>query len=359
MIKVCVIGGGAFGTNHLRAFKQMERKGEVKLLALADVNEEILKKQYEDFGVKGYTDFHKMLDKEKPDAVSIATPDHLHKEIALEVIERGLPLLVEKPLDVTVQGAKEINRKAQEKGVFLQVDFHKRYDPYHKEAERIVKSGRLGEIQYGYVMMEDVINLPRDCFPNWASKSSPVWFLGVHFYDLLTWIIRKKPVRVVATGIKRVLNNIGIDTYDSVQAKVEYEDGISITFDTSWILPEEFEAAVNQEFRLVGDKGMIEVDSQYRGMRGCFKREGMKTFNLGFFENTEDKWGNEEYRGYGFESIMDFIYNLQFLQQGGKIEELRGKVAMGEDGVVATSIAAAVMESVEKGGTPMGIGIEG
>jgi len=100
MIKVCVIGGGAFGTNHLRAFKQMERKGEVKLLALADVNEEILKKQYEDFGVKGYTDFHKMLDKEKPDAVSIATPDHLHKEIALEVIERGLPLLVEKPLDL-------------------------------------------------------------------------------------------------------------------------------------------------------------------------------------------------------------------------------------------------------------------
>ena len=44
MIKVCVIGGGSFGTNHLRAFKQMERKGEVKLLALADVNEEILKK---------------------------------------------------------------------------------------------------------------------------------------------------------------------------------------------------------------------------------------------------------------------------------------------------------------------------
>ena len=355
MIRVCVIGGGTFGKVHLKVLSQMSRDGEAELVALADVNEEILKEREREFGVKTYQDFRRMLDVEKPDAVTIATPDHLHREIALEVLDRDIPVLVEKPLDVSVEGAEEIKRKAEEKGLLLQVDFHKRYDPYHREVERMVREGELGEIQYGYVTMEDVITLPRDTFPSWAPSSSPVWFLGVHFYDLLTWIIKKKPVRVVATGIKRVLKGLGIDTYDSVQAKVEYEGGISLTFDTSWILPEDFEAIVNQEFRLVGDKGMIEVDSQYRGMRGCIKGKGMRSYNQGFWEEYTDGRGDKRFGGYGFESIRDFILNLKFLQKGGSIDRLRGRVPLAEDGVTVTRIAVAVMKSVERGGEPVSV----
>ena len=350
MFRIGVIGGGRFGTNHLIAFSQMEREGRVKLAALSDLNPEILEAQIQKFNIKGYRDLGGMLARESLDAVSIATPDFAHREIALQAIAAGKHVLVEKPLDVTAEGCLEIINAAKKNKVFIQVDFHKRFDPYHQETERLVREGHLGEIQYGYVHMEDKIVVPRDWFPGWAPKSSPAWFLGVHFYDLIRWIIKKEPKKVYATGVKRILAGLGIDTYDSVQAKVEFEGGASVTFDTSWILPENFEANVNQGLRIVGDRGIAEVDSQDRGMRTCLKTAGMQTHNLGFMLEKKDKFGRKTLSGYGIESIADFVENLEFLREGGDVREISGTVtALGEDGLAATRMAAAVHESLETG----------
>ncbi|PIP16532.1 MAG: oxidoreductase, partial [bacterium (Candidatus Ratteibacteria) CG23_combo_of_CG06-09_8_20_14_all_48_7] len=137
-----------------------------------------------------------MLAEEELDAVSIATPDFAHRQVALDAIKAKKHVLIEKPLDITVEGCQEIISAAEENRVFLQVDFHKRFDPYHQETERLVRKGVFGEIQYGYVHMEDTIVVPRDWFPGWAPRSSPAWFLGVHFYDLIRWIIKKEPKKV-------------------------------------------------------------------------------------------------------------------------------------------------------------------
>jgi predicted dehydrogenase len=355
MLRIGVIGGGKFGTNHLITFAQLERTGRVKLAALADLNPEIVKNQAGRFGIKGYSDPEKMLAQEDLDAVSIATPDFAHRAVALAAIRAGKDVLIEKPLDVTVEGCREIIEAAGRKGVFLQVDFHKRFDPYHLETERLVREGKFGVIQYGYVHMEDKIVVPRDWFPGGAPKSSPAWFLGVHFYDLIRWIIKQEPVRVYATGLKHVLAGKGIDTYDSVQAKVEFSGGAAVTFDTSWILPEGFEAIVNQGFRLVGDKGVAEVDSQNRGMQTCFTDSGMQTHNLGFMQEKADKQGNKILSGYGIESIADFVDNLEFLKEGGDPATLAGTAtALGPDGLAAARIASAVHESLNSG-KPMGI----
>jgi predicted dehydrogenase len=350
MIKIGVIGGGKFGTNHLITLSQLERQGRVKLAALADLSPKILEEQKKRFGVKVYRDHQEMLAKEELDAVTIATPDFAHRQVALDSIRSGKNVLIEKPLDTTVEGCREIIAAAEEKKVFLEVDFHKRFDPYHQETERLIREDALGEIQYGYVHMEDKIVVPRDWFPGWAPRSSPAWFLGVHFYDLMRWILKKEPKTVFATGTKRVLAGLGVDTYDSVQAKIEFEGGATINFDTSWILPEGFEAMVNQGFRLVGDKGMAEVDSQDRGMRTCLKTGGMQTHNLGFLQEKKDKWGNQIFTGYGIESIADFVDNLEFLKKGGDVKKLAGTVtALGADGLAATKMAAAVHESLETG----------
>ncbi len=348
MFKIGVVGGGKFGTNHLITFKQLEGQGRVKLAGLADLNPEILKVQTARFGIKSYQDHKKMLAEEELDAVSIATPDFAHRQVALDAIKAKKHVLIEKPLDITVEGCQEIISAAEENRVFLQVDFHKRFDPYHQETERLVRKGVFGEIQYGYVHMEDTIVVPRDWFPGWAPRSSPAWFLGVHFYDLIRWIIKKEPKKVYATGIKHVLAGLGIDTYDSIQAKIEFEGGATVTFDTSWIIPEGFEAPVNQGFRLIGDKGVAEVDSQDRGMRTCFVSSGMQTHNLGFMQEKKDKKGNEVRVGYGIESIADFVENLEFLKNGGDARTLSGTAtALGFDGLAATRMASAVHESLK------------
>jgi len=143
---------------------------------------------------------------------------------------------------------------------------------------------------------------------------------------------------------------MGVDTWDSINALVEFKNGATVTFDLSWIIPETFEAIVNQGLRLVGEKGVIECDTQDRGTRVCFDDAGVQTYNLGFMSEQRDKAGRIHYAGYGIESIADFVYNLEHLRNGGSIESLKGSVSgFGEDGLEATKIAVAVHKSLASG----------
>ena len=65
----------------------------------------------------------------------------------------------------------------------------------------------------------------RDRFKTWAKNSSPAWFIGIHFYDLIYWLLEEKPVRVYASGLKKKLVSMGIDSYDSLQSKFEFANG--------------------------------------------------------------------------------------------------------------------------------------
>ncbi|MGQ9730607.1 MAG: Gfo/Idh/MocA family protein [Candidatus Zipacnadales bacterium] len=347
--RIGVIGVGTFGINHLRAFRQLGYVGVAELVAAADINEKLLEERQAEFGMRGYTDYTEMIEKEQLDGVTVVTPDPLHRDIVITCAEAGLHVLCEKPLDVTVDGCQQMIDACAKANVLLQVDFHKRFDEYHLEMKRKIAAGDIGKVQYGYSHMEDRIEVPRDWFPNWARNSSPAWFLGIHFYDLARFLLEADGVRVWATGAKNKLVGLGIDTYDSIQAKVEFNTGACITFDTAWILPDEFEAIVNQGIRLVGDKGMIECDSQDRGTVSCCEGIGMATHNMSFLRRREDKQGREVWDGYGIVSIADFAENVNVLLEGGRLADL-APYPSGIDGLEATRIAAGVHQSLERGG---------
>lgn len=349
-IKVGVVGAGVFGVHHLNAFRQLSYTGVAELAAVAVRTEKRAQWVEENYGCPVYLDYNEMLQKADLDAITVVTPDHLHKPIALAAAEHGKHVLVEKPLDVTVEGCRAMADAARKANILLQVDFHKRYDPDHMALERRVSAGELGTVLYGSVYMEDRIEVPAEWFPHWAGSSSPAWFLGVHFYDLVRWIIKSNGKTVFARGRKEILKNeYGIDTYDSISAMVEFQNGSVFTFDTSWVLPKSFEAIVNQEIRVVGTKGVWEVDSQYRGSRSCVTDEGMRTYNNNFMRESRDKQGRTIYKGYGTEAIEDFAYNVQALQAGATVESLKGTYAGAEDGLEVTKIAAAVHESAGTG----------
>ena len=349
-VRIGVIGAGKFGQTHLDAFTQLGYEGAAELAGIAEADPGRAKALRARYACPVYEDYRELLKKEALDAVSVATPDHLHREIAVAAARAGKHVLVEKPLDVAVEGAAEIVRAADAAGVLLQVDFHKRYDPDHRAIERRVRAGDLGDILYGSVHMEDRIEVPSEWFPGWAPSSSPAWFLGVHFYDLVRWILGSEAKTVYATGAKdRLLKDFGIDTFDCINAKVDFENGASFSFDTSWILPKGFEAIVNQGLRIVGTKGLFECDSQDRGTRSCVENEGMATYNNNFKREVVDRKGRRVFRGYGIESIEDFAGNVAFLTEGGRLADLRGVWASGRDGLEATRIAVAVHESLASG----------
>ncbi len=352
MIKLGLIGVGKFGTNLLNTFKQLESEGKCKLAAICDINKELLESQAKKYGVRGYADYKEMIDREKDIyGIAVATPDPFHREPVVYAAGAGKHIFVEKPMDVTVEGCKEMLDVCKKNKVLLQVDFHKRFDPFHITIRKEIKEGRAGQIEYGYAHMEDKIVVPRDWFPGWASKSSPAWFLGVHMFDLMRWIIGSNGRQVYAKGSKLKLKSLGINTYDSISSMVEFENGAVVSFDVSWILPEDFEAIVNQGFRLVGEKGLVECDSQYRGTRASYEKQGVITYNPVFLNESKDvKTGGIRYSGYGIESIADFVYNLEYLAGGGSLDKLEGGVTgLGEDGLEVTKIAVAVHRSLESG----------
>jgi predicted dehydrogenase len=349
--RIAVIGAGKFGEMHLRAFSQMRREGRVELLGVADIDAELLARRGDEYGIPTFSDYREMIARTAPHGVSVATPDFLHREIALHCLCAGLHVLVEKPLDVTAVGCRDMMAAAERAGRLLQVDFHKRNDPYHRELKEAVARGDLGEVQYGYAHIEDRIEVPSEWLVEWAAQSSPAWFLGVHMYDLIRWIVGCEAAWVCATGIRRKLAGMGIDTYDSLQAKIVFENGAGFAVDTSWVLPDAHEAVVNQGVRVVGSEGFLEVDTQDRGARGCFGRPAaMRTPNLGFFHETAGADGRPRYGGYGIESIQDFAVNVTHLLDGGSLAAVSRTCPTGRDGLEATRIAVAVHESAHNGG---------
>ena len=349
--RIGVIGGGIYGTAVLQALETAHHMGLIDLVALADTKESILIEQRKKFNIKGYLDYKEMLNKEKLDAVAVVTPDHLHHEIALEVASRGIHLLVEKPFDLTSKGAEEIVLAAKENNVLLYVDFHKRFDPGHIHLKQDIKSGRLGKIQYGYVWMEDKIVVPSVWFKNWAQYSSPAWFIGIHFFDLIYWLLESKPKKIYATGVKDKLIGMKINTYDSLQAKIEFANGANFSVDTSWILPNSFPSIVNQGIRVVGSDGVWEVDSQDRGIfYACEQDPGSVVVNS--YSKLEQK--NPLYgtivKGYTVESIIYFTQIVNKLMDGGiSLKELQGYYPSGEEAVVSTQICEAIHLSAETG----------
>lgn len=347
-LRVAVIGGGTWGNYHLLAAKQLDWEGKVSLIAVADQHEATAQKVSEAFGIKKYTNYQKMILNEDLDVISIATPDHLHREIALFAIEQGKHVLVEKPLDLTTTGCRQIVEAAKKQQVMLMVDFHKRYDPYNIDIAQKVRSGLLGEIQVIYAYMEDKITVPLQMLKKWASETSPFWFIGVHKLDLICWITDGEPELVFAQGHKGKLSQQGIDTYDAVSARIVMREGASCTIDVNWIIPQTFEALVNQGLRIIGSDGILEIDGQERGLRYCSDKDGMVTPNLGAINIKENSVGYKRVTGYYVDPIKDFLLNVHFLKNGGNLEQIEGQYPSGIDGLRATQVAEAVQKSIDE-----------
>jgi predicted dehydrogenase len=346
-IRVGVIGAGIYGTNVIQAFHSRHLAGEIDLAAVADINAGALERVKKTFGLNGYSDYKEMFENERLDAVAVVTPDHLHRDAAVAAAEYGIHILAQKPLATCSGEGREMVEAAAKNNVMLYVDFHKRFDPGHIQLKQAIKAGLLGEIEYGYVCMEDPIYVPAEWFKNWARHSSPVWFIGVHFYDLIYWLLGEKPEQVYASGVKKKLASMGIDCYDSIQAKFNFPGGAGITVDASWILPKSFVSPVNQHIRIAGTDGLQEVDSQDRGVFACYEKD-----NAGQIINpygkymTDDPIIGEIAAGYTIESMLYFLRLVALLKSGkATLDSLKGRYPDGDQALVSVKMCEAAHQS--------------
>ena len=331
----------------INAYYGAHKRGEIDLVAVADVSEAALERIKDAYGIKGYLDYKDMFDKESLDAVAIATPDFLHEACVIEAAKKRIHILSQKPLSTDIDAGKRMIEAAKSSAVMLYVDFHKRFDPGHIQLKRAIKEGKLGEIEYGYVCMEDKILVPTEWFKSWAHRSSPAWFIGIHFYDLIYWLLEEKPHRVYATGHKKKLLSLGIDCYDAIEAKFEFPGGATISVDSSWILPNSFASVVNQQIRLVGTNGLQEVDSQDRGIVAAYESDATnKVINPYGQIMVEDSAAGQVPAGYTIESMFYFLRLVgRMKSENLSPQELNADYPSGDQALVSTIMCQKAHES--------------
>ena len=133
MIRVAVVGAGAFGKNHLRI---LAASNEAELVAAVDACEGVAQAAAAEFKCAGLVDYRQLAG--VCDAAVIATPTSSHEEIAMFLMDAGIDVLIEKPIAPTVEAAERLTAKAASTGRILQVGHLERFNPAVRALEKLV-----------------------------------------------------------------------------------------------------------------------------------------------------------------------------------------------------------------------------
>ena len=221
--KIGIIGAGLWGRNIIRNFYNLGY-----LHTVCDIDNENLKNVISDYNnVNTTNDYKNILNNPEIKGVVVVTPSHTHYKIVKELLEHGKNVYVEKPISTVANEALSLMNLADEKGLVLMVGHLLLYHPVVNRLKMLIEEGVLGEIKY---IQSDRLNI--NYFKN---DRSVMWDLAPHDVSMISYIIDKKPKKVVsAVGASSDGNNI----MDITHITLEFENGIIGHISDSWIHPQ-------------------------------------------------------------------------------------------------------------------------
>ena len=241
-VRMAVIGAGAMGRNHLRVLNDL---AAVELVGVADADAAIAENAARRMRTASYGDYREMLDHERPDAVVVAVPTILHREVVLEVIARGMHVLVEKPIAFTVEEGVEMLEVARAAGVILTVGHIERYNPAIVELHRRLQE----EKALGRVFQMHARRLGP--FPPRVRDVGVVIDLATHDIDIMRFLSGSEVERVSAETARR----IHTEHEDLLSGLLRFEDDSIGVLDINWLTPTKI-----RELMITGEKGMFHVN---------------------------------------------------------------------------------------------------
>ncbi len=249
-VRIGVIGTGGMGSGHCASMDQID---EAELTAVCDIEPEVVKSVSEQHGVPGFERAEELLDSGLVDAVIIATPHYFHPQYAIEAFKRGIHVLSEKPIAVTVSAADEMIEAAEQSRCKFGVMYQMRALGRVKAARKIVEDGLLGEIY----RTSQVVGWYRSQAyydsggwrATWTGEGGGVLInQAPHFLDIYTWLAGL-PVRV--TGQTRTrLHDIEVE--DEAFATLEYANG-----GHGYLYASTTESPSHEMLEICGDKGKL------------------------------------------------------------------------------------------------------
>lgn len=347
-LDVTIIGGGMI-TNDLLLpsiyhLRRLGRVGSISICALNNVPLKALKENPEirqafpgqDFTAypslseppeKSFPDLYKeVIAKLSPrQAVVVAIPDQLHYGVVMEALRHNQHVLCVKPLALKYEHAEEIEKLAFKKGLFVGVEYHKRFDRRSLVAKRSYELGHFGEFIMAEAKMIEPYYYRFSNFQNWftVDKTDPFVYVGCHYVDLVYFITGLKPVEVSVAGVKGKFPN-GNEGYLWANGRVKFENGALLSVTDGLGYPDEGAGSNEQCLTMFcegkGKTGMIKHDDQFRGVTHCYQ-EGIGCAGSHFNFVSPDfyrlvPWEGEGYMpvGYGFDSVAATINTIQRIE---------------------------------------------
>jgi len=291
----------------------------------------------------------------KPACALIVAPDNLHRKIAGDAIEKGFHTLVVKPLAPSLKEVEELIKLQEKYQVYCAVEFHKRLDRSNIKLRDCIESGKIGDPLYFVVEYSQRKSIPIDRFRDWVESTNVFQYLGIHYVDIIYYATGAVPRRAMAIGQKSYLASRGINTYDYIQAVIEWEapagNKFVSTFLTNWIDPERTSAMSDQKIKMIGTMGRYEADQKRRGIHIIDEKDGIDEPNPDFCTMYGTGEKNITFRGYGIESIIQFLNDVVDIEAGKiRINDLEGKRPTFKESVIPTIVLEAVNRSLNGNG---------
>ena len=269
-IRVAVIGAGFMGERHARIYAGMP---DVELVAVCDVREATARELGGRTGAQVYTDYRALLGRDDLDAVSVCTPDALHREPCELALRAGRHVLVEKPIATTAADAEAIAEAATRGGAVLLVGHCLRFDPRYDQARQAVERGELGAIQTIYTRRANTVAAQ----DRLGGRCPLPLFLGVHDYDVMRWLAGSEVERVTAESKWGHLRGLGFPVEDANCALLRFASGTLGIAELNWILPRGFPSSGDHRLDIVGSEGALSIATLETGVR---RADGQRSVQL-------------------------------------------------------------------------------
>ncbi len=241
MTRTAVIGVGSMGRNHVRVYADMP---EVELVAVVDADPALAEAVGKASHVPAYSDYREMIERERPEAVSVVVPTSLHYPVAREVLELGCHVMVEKPIASTAGEAHDLVQTAGQLGLVLMVGHIERYNPAIVELKRRLDQNELGKIFQVHARRLGP-------FPTRIQDVGVIMDLAPHDLDIMRYLTGREVTRVHAET-KRILHATQDDMFVGL---LRFEDGILGMLEINWLTPTKI-----RELCVTGERGMFRVN---------------------------------------------------------------------------------------------------
>jgi predicted dehydrogenase len=309
VLRTAVVGVGYLGRFHAQKYAQLEGS---RLVAVADANAESAARVAEELKVEAVTDYRQLFD--RVDAISIAVPTPLHHAIACEALERGIHVLVEKPIATTIAEARQMVDTARRRGCILQVGHLERFNPaivaavQRMTAPRFVESHRLAP------------------FKQRGTDVSVVLDLMIHDIDLIQELVGEPIESIDAVGAQVFSGEI-----DIVNARIRFRGGCVANTTASRVSMKQ-----ERKIRIFQDDAYMSIDMQQKILTVIRKKDAAPVESPAQVSIEEESFDQGD-------ALRDEI--AAFLKA---VRTRTEPVVTGEDGLRALETATKITELVHK-----------